>query len=259
MTSTQMSNGVAATPSPEGDASTVLELRGVSAAYGKTQALWSVDLAVERGTISALLGPNGAGKTTLLRVAAGLMRPTDGSVLISGVDVTRLSPSRRAKLGLCLIPEGRGIFPRLSVQENLTLHTPPWKKGVALDEALDAFPVLRDRLGQRAGSMSGGQQQMLALARCYLARPSVVLLDEVSMGLAPRVVDEIFESLQALAKSGVTLLIVEQFVNRALAMSDMVHLLKRGRVTYSGPPTDLDEQSVLEGYLGADILGGGTA
>jgi len=259
MTSTQMSNGVASAPSPDGDTSTVLELRGVSAGYGKTQALWSVDLAVERGTISALLGPNGAGKTTLLRVAAGLMRPTGGSVLIDGVDVTRSSPSRRAKLGLCLIPEGRGIFPRLSVRENLTLHTPPWKKGVSLDQALDAFPALRDRLGQRAGSMSGGQQQMLALARCYLAEPKVVLLDEVSMGLAPRVVDEIFQSLQALAGSGVTLLIVEQFVNRALAMSDMVHLLKRGRVTYSGPPTDLDEQSVLEGYLGADILGGGAA
>jgi branched-chain amino acid transport system ATP-binding protein len=187
------------------------------------------------------------------------MRPTDGSVMIGGRDATRLSPSRRAKLGLCLIPEGRGIFPRLSVRENLTLHTPPWKKDVSLDEALDAFPILRDRLAQRAGSMSGGQQQMLALARCYLARPSIVLLDEVSMGLAPRVVDEIFESLQSLARSGVTLLIVEQFVNRALAMSDMVHLLNRGRVTYSGPPTELDEQAVLQGYLGADILGEGAA
>jgi branched-chain amino acid transport system ATP-binding protein len=251
--------GDAAPPSFNGTAAPVLELRGVSAAYGRAKTLWSIDLAVERGTIAALLGPNGAGKTTLLKVASGLMRPADGSVLIGGEDATRLSPSRRAKLGLCLIPEGHGIFPRLSVRENLRLHTPPWNQDVAPDEALDAFPILRDRLGQRAGSMSGGQQQMLALARCYLARPSIVLLDEVSMGLAPRVVDDIFESLQKLARSGVTLLIVEQFVNRALAMSDMVHLLNRGRVTFSGPPTDLDEQDVLKGYLGADILGEGTA
>jgi branched-chain amino acid transport system ATP-binding protein len=259
MTNAALSSNAVAAPSPHASTSSVLELRGVSAAYGRATALWSVDLAVEPGTIAALLGPNGAGKTTLLKVASGLMRPTRGSVLIAGQDVTRLSPSRRAKLGLCLIPEGRGIFPRLSVRENLRLHTPPWKTDVSLDEALDAFPVLRDRLGQRAGSMSGGQQQMLALARCYLAQPRIVLLDEVSMGLAPRVVDDIFESLQKLARSGVTLLIVEQFVNRALAMSDTVYLLKRGRVTFSGPPTELDEQDVLKGYLGADILGEGTA
>jgi branched-chain amino acid transport system ATP-binding protein len=128
-----------------------------------------------------------------------------------------------------------------------------WVKDAPLDAALEAFPILRDRLGQRAGTMSGGQQQMLALARCYLARPSIVLLDEVSMGLAPRIVDEIFESLRALAESGVTLLIVEQFVTRALAMADTVHLLNRGRLTFSGPPSELDEQAVLEGYLGADI------
>jgi branched-chain amino acid transport system ATP-binding protein len=255
MTSAQLPSNAVAPASPDASASTALELRGVSAAYGGARALWSVDLAVERGTIAALLGPNGAGKTTLLKIASGLLRPTEGSVLIDGQDATRLSPSRRAKLGLCLIPEGRGIFPRLSVRENLRLHTPRWRKDVSVDEALAAFPILRDRLGQRAGSMSGGQQQMLALARCYLARPSIVLLDEVSMGLAPRVVDDIFESLQKLARSGVTLLIVEQFVNRALAMSDKVHLLKRGRVTFSGPPSDLDEQDVLKGYLGADILG----
>jgi branched-chain amino acid transport system ATP-binding protein len=232
---------------------TALELRGVSAAYGRTQVLWSLDLAVEPGTIAALLGPNGAGKTTLLKIASGLMRPTSGSVLIGEHDATRLTPSRRARLGLCLIPEGRGIFPRLSVRENLRLQGPPWKSDVPVDAALDAFPILRDRLGQRAGSMSGGQQQMLALARCYLAQPSVVLLDEVSMGLAPRVVDDIFASLQRLAEAGVTLLLVEQFVNRALEMADTVHLLNRGHVTFSGPPSDLDEQAVLEGYLGADI------
>jgi branched-chain amino acid transport system ATP-binding protein len=232
----------------------VLELKGVSAAYGRAQALWAIDLSVRPGQIAAVLGPNGAGKTTLLKVASGLMRPSGGAVLIDGQDVTRLGAYGRARRGLCLIPEGRGVFPRLTVRENLLLHTPPWKRGSAVDAALDAFPVLRDRLGQRAGSMSGGQQQMLALARCFLAAPSVVLLDEVSMGLAPRIVDEIYASLRTLARAGTTLVIVEQYVNRALAMSDTVHLLNRGRVTFSGPPDELDEQAVLEGYLGADIL-----
>jgi branched-chain amino acid transport system ATP-binding protein len=241
-------------PVPDPSASPVLELRGVTASYGRTTALWSVDLAIKRGTITALLGPNGAGKTTLLKVASGLIRPSEGSVLIDGRDVTRLGPDRRTKLGVCLIPEGRGIFPRLTVRENLRLQSPPWNKNGPIDRALDAFPILRNRLGQRAGTLSGGQQQMLALARCYLAEPSVVLLDEVSMGLAPRVVDEIFETLQELARAGITLLLVEQFVSRALAMSDAVHLLNRGCITYSGPPGDLEERAVLEGYLGADIL-----
>jgi branched-chain amino acid transport system ATP-binding protein len=154
---------------------------------------------------------------------------------------------------LCLVPEGRGVFPRLTVRENLRLQTPPWRRGVDVEVALDAFPVLRDRLGQRAGRMSGGEQQMLALARCFLAEPTVLLLDEVSMGLAPRIVDEIYASLRTLAQAGTTLIVVEQYVNRALAMSDTVHLLNRGRITFSGSPEALDEHAVLEGYLGADI------
>jgi branched-chain amino acid transport system ATP-binding protein len=232
----------------------ILELSGVSAAYGRSRALWSVDLAVERGSIAAILGPNGAGKTTLLSVASGLIRPSAGSVMIDGHDATRMSAERRARLGLCLIPEGRGVFPRLTVRENLLLHTPPWKRGTAVDVVLDAFPALRSRLGQRAGSMSGGEQQMLALGRCFLAEPTVLLLDELSMGLAPRIVDEIYASLRRLAQAGTTLIVVEQYVNRALAMSDIVHLLNRGRITFSGSPEELDEQAVLEGYLGADIL-----
>ena len=132
----------------------VLELRGVSASYGQTAALWDVCLAVERGGIAAVLGPNGAGKTTLLKVVSGLLQPSAGSVLVDGQDVTRMSASRRARLGLCLIPEGRGVFPRLTVRENLLLQTPPWDRDAAVDAALDAFPVLRDRLRQRAGSMS---------------------------------------------------------------------------------------------------------
>jgi branched-chain amino acid transport system ATP-binding protein len=231
----------------------VLELRNVSASYGRTAALWDVSLAVPKGSIAALLGPNGAGKSTLLKVAAGVLKPTQGRVLIDGDNVTSASPNTRARKGLCLIPEGHGVFPRLTVRENLLLLTPPWRKGESTDKAMAAFPALRSRLGDRAGTLSGGQQQMVALARCHLANPSVVLLDEVSMGLAPLVVDEIFDSLKALADSGVTLLIVEQFVTRALEMADTVHLLNRGRISFSGPPSELDEDAVLEGYLGSDI------
>jgi branched-chain amino acid transport system ATP-binding protein len=231
----------------------VLELRNVSASYGRTAALWDVSLGVPKGSIAALLGPNGAGKSTLLKVAAGVLKPSEGRVLIDGDNVTTASPNARARKGLCLIPEGHGVYPRLTVRENLLLLTPPWLKGESTDKALDAFPALRSRLGDRAGTLSGGQQQMVALARCHLANPSIVLLDEVSMGLAPLVVDEIFDSLKALAASGVTLLIVEQFVTRALEMADTVHLLNRGRISFSGPPSELDEAAVLEGYLGSDI------
>jgi branched-chain amino acid transport system ATP-binding protein len=233
--------------------SSVLALSGVTAGYGRTTVLRDIDLAVEPGTIAALLGPNGAGKTTLLKIAAGVMRPSAGTISVLGDDVTKASPAKRARKGVCLIPEGRGVFPRLTVRENLLLHTPPWQKGASTDQVLEAFPILRDKLGDRAGSMSGGQQQMLALARAYLSNPKVVLLDEVSMGLAPKVVDEIFETLQQLASTGVTLLLVEQFVTRALAMSDTVHLLNRGRLAFSGPPGELDEDEVLKGYLGADL------
>ncbi len=233
----------------------VLSLSGVTAGYGRVRVLDDVSVDVPAGRIVALLGPNGAGKTTLLRTAAGTLGLTKGTVRIGDVDVTRASPHRRAQLGLCLIPEGRGIFGALSVRDNLRIQLPPWIKSNShaelLDKALTAFPVLRDRLGSIAGSLSGGQQQMLALARTYLAEPSFVLLDEVSMGLAPKVVDEIFHALLELAASGVALLLVEQYVNRAMEMADQVTLLDRGRVAFSGSPADLDRDAVLRGYLGA--------
>jgi branched-chain amino acid transport system ATP-binding protein len=235
------------------EARPILELSGITAGYGRTTALWDVSFVASTGTIVALLGPNGAGKTTLLRVAAGLLRPDRGRVLLAGNDVTRETPARRSRSGLCLIPEGRGVFPSLSVRENLTLQIPPWATDRSIDQALEAFPVLGQRLGQRAGGLSGGQQQMLALARCFLSGASVVLLDEVSMGLAPRIVDEIFHGLTTLAAQDVTLVIVEQYINRALEMAETVCLINRGRVVYSGSSDRLDEDAVLEGYLGADL------
>jgi branched-chain amino acid transport system ATP-binding protein len=233
-----------------------LELRGISAAYGRTAVLRDVDVTVGPGVVAALLGPNGAGKTTLLRVAAGLMRPSAGRVLIDGADATGAAAHRRAHAGLCLVPEGRGVFPTLTVRENLKLQIPArTRRDLNFERALDAFPVLRDRLRQTAGTLSGGQQQMLAMARCYLARPKVALLDEVSMGLAPQVVDQIFDSLRRLVDEGISVLLVEQYVNRALEMSSTVYLLNRGAITFAGRAADLDADTVIQGYLGADVSG----
>ncbi|MCW3065446.1 MAG: transporter related [Solirubrobacterales bacterium] len=230
--------------------SALLEVRGLVAGYGRVAVLRGIDLDVERGSVAALLGPNGAGKTTLLRTLAGLVRPTAGTVRLGGVDVTARRPHERVRGGLCLIPEGHGVFPSLSVRENLRLQVPPWVRDTSVDEAIAAFPALGTALGRRAGSLSGGQQQMLALARCFLSRPKLALLDEVSMGLAPRAIDEIFAGLRRLAEAGVALLLVEQYVARALELADTVHLIGRGGLTFSGSPTEVDEDAVVRGYLG---------
>jgi branched-chain amino acid transport system ATP-binding protein len=235
---------------PMPDPSSVLHLQDVTAGYGRTTVLRGVSLSVPAGKVVAMLGPNGAGKTTLLRVASGLLDVGQGQVMLGDADVTHRKPFERARDGLCLIPEGRGIFPNLSVRENLLLQIPPWAKSRSFDPALEAFPILRERLGQRAGSLSGGQQQMLALSRCYLCDPKVVLLDEVSMGLAPRVIDEIFEALHKLAGRGVSLLLVEQYVSRALEAADHIYLLSRGQIEFSGAPSELDEAELHRRYLG---------
>src|ERR1700757_690657 len=230
----------------------VLELHGVTAGYGRTTVLREINLTVAAGSVVALLGANGAGKTTLLRVASGLLSPARGEVRLLGEDVTRRRAHQRARSGLCLVPEGRGIFPNLSVRENLALQIPPWRTKAGYETALDAFPALKDRLSQTAGSLSGGQQQMLALSRCFLADPKVVLLDEVSMGLAPRIIDEIFDALASIVKSGVSILLVEQYVTRALHLADHVYLLGRGQIEFSGPPSQLDEDELLRLYIGGD-------
>jgi branched-chain amino acid transport system ATP-binding protein len=231
-----------------------LRLSDVTAGYGRTVVLRNLNLEVPPGRVVSLLGPNGVGKTTLLRVASGLLSSSRGSVHVNGVDVSRLPAYKRTKLGLCLIPEGRGIFRSLSVAENLRLQSPPWQSDTSIEKAVEAFPVLGKRLSQRAGSMSGGEQQMLALARAYLSSPAVVLLDEVSMGLSPKLVEEVFATIRKLAALGVTLLIVEQYVNRALEVSDLIVLLDKGSVSFAGPPSDLDSQSLVSHYLGVGEL-----
>ncbi|WP_019873395.1 ABC transporter ATP-binding protein [Sporichthya polymorpha] len=231
----------------------MLELRGIVAGYGGTTVLRGVDLIVPDGAVVALLGANGAGKTTLLRVASGLLHPTEGQMLLDGNDVTRSSPHELVRRGICHVPEGRGVFSSLTVQENLILQSARGEEKEALERAVEAFPRLGERLAQTAGTMSGGEQQMLALARTYVQHPNLVLLDEVSMGLAPKIVDEIFEFLTLLRGQGASLLLVEQYVTRALAVADYVYLLNRGEVAFAGEPSELEGEDVFTQYVGADI------
>lgn len=230
--------------------SPLLDVKNLSAGYGDTRVLTDVSLTLESGTVAALLGANGAGKTTLLSAISGLIRSEHGTVELGGQNVTRAKPHQRARSGLCLIPEGRGVFANLTVQENLRLAIPPWIKGRDISAAVDAFPVLGDRIDQVVGSMSGGQQQMVSLSRCFLSNPSVILLDEVSMGLAPQIVDEIFRALRLLAEQGTALLLVEQYVHRALQMADTVHVISQGALTFSGLASEVSEESLEREYLG---------
>lgn len=228
-----------------------LDLVDIEAGYGRTTVLRGLHLSVVQGSVVALLGANGAGKTTLLRVAAGLVRPSRGTVLVNGEEATKWPPSRRARGGVCLIPEGRGVFRSLTVRDNLELAIPPWRRHLRdIGPAVSAFPALARRLRQVAGSMSGGEQQMLALARAYLASPKILLVDELSIGLAPVVVDSLLESVRLLTATGMTLVVVEQYVDRVLDFAQTVHLMSRGELRWSGPPSALSGSGMLETYLG---------
>ena len=229
----------------------MFRLERVTAGYGDASVLRDVSLAVPDGSVVALLGPNGAGKTTLLRVASGLLEPTSGRIGMDNVVLTGKAPDVYARHGVCHIPEGRGIFASMTVRENILLQAKPGEEDVALDRAVEAFPRLGERMSQRAGTMSGGEQQMLAVARAYVAGASCVLLDEVSMGLAPKLIDEIFEYLHSLAAAGTALLLVEQYVNRAVELADFVYILNKGRVAFVGEAEELGEEQILASYLGA--------
>ncbi|GAA0612314.1 ABC transporter ATP-binding protein [Sporichthya brevicatena] len=231
----------------------MFELRRVSAGYGGHVVLRDVTLKVPPGSVVALLGANGAGKTTLLRVASGLVRPFAGQLLLDDRDVTGLRPHRLVEAGVCHVPEGRGVFPSLTVRDNLRMHCLAGREEEMIAKAIDIFPSLGRRIGALAGTMSGGEQQMLALARAYIQNPRLALLDEVSMGLAPVVVDEIFRFLEILAKEGASLLLVEQYVTRALAIADYVYLLNRGEVRFVGEPDELEGSDIFKEYVGVEI------
>jgi branched-chain amino acid transport system ATP-binding protein len=219
------------------------------AGYGHSTVLRAVDLVAPGSRVTALIGANGAGKTTLLRVASGVLRSSAGTVTIDGEDVTRRPAYERVNRGLCYVPEGRAIFPSLTVRENLELH----HRGTIADpvgRAVDAFPRLGERLQQIAGTMSGGEQQMLALSRAYISSPQYVLLDEVSMGLAPTIVAEIFDFMRKLAADGVGLLVVEQYVQHVLEIADLVYVLRKGEIVFAGQPIEMDADRLAEEYLG---------
>lgn len=217
-----------------------LELREVRAAYDRIEVLHGVDLQVRPGRILALLGPNGAGKTTTIRVASGRMRPLSGQVLVGGAALRRAVPERLARRGLCSIPEGRGVFPNLTVAENLRMWT---YRGVSRrhveDLAYTRFPRLGERRRQLAGSLSGGEQQMLAMSRALSTDPTVLLLDEISMGLAPLVVAELYELVQGIAAGGCAVLLVEQFASAALGVADSAAVMAAGRVEVQGAPDEV--------------------
>ncbi len=228
----------------------ILELEDVHAAYGRIEVLRGVTFKVPTGSVVALLGPNGGGKTTTLKVASGQMKATKGTVKLAGQVVNGAPSDALARVGMCTVPEGRGVFPNLTVEENLRLCA---YAGATESEIQDAayarFPRLGERRRQLAGSMSGGEQQMLALSRALSTNPALVLCDELSMGLAPLIVKELYESVAQIASEGVSVLVIEQFAKTALAVSDYGVVMVHGKVTAVGEPADLEE-AVADAYLG---------
>ncbi|MFN2538626.1 MAG: ABC transporter ATP-binding protein [Mycobacteriales bacterium] len=231
--------------------SAALELIDVRAGYGRIEVLHGVDLHVPHGKVTALLGPNGAGKTTVLRTVGGALAPTSGCVHLDGVHVNGASPSDLARAGLCHIPEGRGIFPNLTVTENLRMTVYGGDRSLqeVLDSAFNRFPRLGERRTQVAGTLSGGEQQMLAMARCLTGQPGLLLLDEISMGLAPMVVRELYELVAQLAADGITILVVEQFARIALAVADFAAVMSAGVIVTIGEPGDV-AAAVEDAYFG---------
>ncbi len=233
----------------------LLEVRDLRVAYGHVEAVRGVSLAVEEGRIVTLIGPNGAGKTSLLSALAGLVRPAGGEVRLGGRDVTGVPAHQAVAAGLSLVPEGRAILGRMTVEENLRLAGELRRRRAevraAIEEQYRRFPILGERRRSPAGTLSGGQQQMLAFARALVARPRILLLDEPSMGLSPLLVQQVFEMVQAIHREGATLLLVEQNARLALSIADRAYVLERGRVVLEGPSAELaQDPRVQASYLG---------
>jgi branched-chain amino acid transport system ATP-binding protein len=228
----------------------LLELVGVHAGYGDIEVLHGVDLAVRAGQVVALLGLNGVGKSTTVKVCAGLLKPTRGELRVAGQTLTGASPDQLARLGVCTIPEGRGIFPNLSVRENLWMATQVGvDRGRVEELAFERFPRLGDRRKQLAGTLSGGEQQMLAMSRALATDPAVLLLDELSMGLAPLVVRQLYEIVAQVAALGVSILVVEQFATAVLGIADVAAIMLHGQITAIGTPDEIDAE-LASAYLG---------
>jgi len=236
----------------------LLEVDHITSGYGKVEVLHDLSIAVPEGAVVALLGPNGAGKTTTLRAISGTLPVWRGQVRFDGRRIDGRSAYEIARRGVVLVPEGRGIFPGLNVRENLEIGVRATANGglasrrARLEGVLDAFPRLRERLSQRAGTLSGGEQQMLSLSRAFLAEPRLLLLDEISMGLAPRIVEQLFESVGRLKEQGLSIVLVEQYLTYALRLADICYVLAKGRIGFVGEPAELRGGEALAGsYLGA--------
>jgi branched-chain amino acid transport system ATP-binding protein len=230
----------------------VLEFVNLRAGYGTIDVLHGVSLSLEAGKVHALLGPNGAGKSTTLAVASGQIVPSAGLVLLNGKEINGVASDALARAGVCLVPEGRGIFPNLSVTENLRMFTYAGVSFASVQEkAFAQFPRLKERRKQIAGTMSGGEQQMLAMARALTTDPAVLLLDEVSMGLAPLIVGELYERVAELAQGGLSILIVEQFAQTILGVADSASIMLHGQITSSGSPAAIADE-LATAYLGSE-------
>lgn len=233
------------------DGAPLVELVDVRAAYGTIEVLHGVNLSVPQGSVVALLGPNGAGKSTILKVISGLLPPTSGEVRLAGRMVNGASADQLARIGLCTIPEGRGVFPNLSVRENLWMAT---MAGVPLaqveETAYARFPRLGERRKQLAGTLSGGEQQMLSMARALSVNPSVLLLDELSMGLAPLVVANLYEIVAQVSQEGVSILVSEQFARTVLGIAQYAAIVLHGNITRVGTPAELEDE-LSAAYLGS--------
>jgi branched-chain amino acid transport system ATP-binding protein len=233
----------------------LLAVEGLEIKYGEARALFGVSFTLGRGRTLAVLGANGAGKSSLAAAIGGTVVPSAGRIVVDGADVTDWPVHRVSRAGVAYVPEGRGIFPHLSVLDNLRAMlryaVPPSERGAALERAVATFPVLGQRKRQAAGTLSGGEQQMLALARVLAAPPRLLVADEMSLGLAPLMVDVVFEGLRQAHADGVTILLIEQYVDRALDFADEALVMQRGRVAWSGPAADARE-AVLAGYLGSE-------
>lgn len=231
----------------------LLSVEDLDVHYASVQALFGVTIEIPEGGVVAVLGANGAGKSTFARAASGLVPSTKGTMTFDGQDITKAKPHEIRRAGLVHIPEGRGIFPGLSVNENLRMAVrrvgKPDQRKSAIDHAYDLFPQLAERRTQRAGTLSGGEQQMLALARALAVPPKLIIADEMSLGLAPLVVDFVFDSIERAAQTGVTIVLIEQFVHRALGLASQCVILKQGSVAWTGP-AEQAHQEVLDRYLG---------
>jgi branched-chain amino acid transport system ATP-binding protein len=230
----------------------LLAVDGLQVRYGVAQAVFDVSFAVERGAVLTILGPNGAGKSTIARAVSGLVKPSGGSVRLDGVDISGWAASRIRAAGVVHLPEGRGVFPNLTVADNLRMAAqtlPGRERKAAVDRGVEIFTSLADRRRQIAGTLSGGEQQMLSLARALILNPRVIFADELSLGLAPKLVDLVFDSLQRAKDEGVSIVLIEQYVHRALAFSDSCVLLHRGMVAWAGAAGEARDE-VLRRYLG---------